>query len=114
MSELKWELFRLLFFLECNGELSNETRISMSLVRITVEGKKIQTGAYSNICKKIFTLKTEDIEKYTNLMVNRDLIAGLAMHQIVHDIKAYNGIGENKFISHRTDDGENMINLMVS
>ena len=101
------------FFLECNGELSNETRIRMSLVRIMHSENRIQTGAYSKTCKKIFALNTARIRYFTDDVKDFHAAMERKRNNIIYPLYAYNEIGNIKFISHRTDDGENMINLMV-
>ena len=102
------------FFLECNAELSDERRIRMSLVQIVHNGKRIQTGAYSTACEKIFTVNTEDVKQYTDEIKGAMRLVHRVLNQGVLDLKVYNAFGEDKYVTYRADNELKIITLMVS
>ena len=102
------------FSLECNGGLSDETRIRMSLVRIMFNGRNIQTGAYSNICRTIFTLGTDDLKVLSYQFLDRRNILLLMTEEKSPHFVAINGLKEQSNILQRIDEANEQINLMVS
>ena len=86
----------------------------MSLVRIMFKEDRIQTGAYSNICQKIFTLNTDDVRKHADILKNVDTMLKFTMNEIIYPLKAFNGLGKSNYIFQSIDDSRNIINLMVS
>ena len=108
------KLFLFLFFLECNGKLSSDMRIRMSLVRIMFNEKNVQTGAYSNICRKIFTLGTNHLKILSHqFLYQRRILVLMAQNNCPHFV-AVNGLKEESSILRRIDDSNEWINLMVS
>ena len=85
----------------------------MSLVRIMHGENRIQTGAYSKTCKKIYALNTARLREFTDDVKDFEIAMERMRNNIIYPLYAYNEIGNIKFIFHRTDDGVNMINLMV-
>ena len=102
------------FFLECNGELSDEMRIRMSLVMIMYGSERIQTGAYSTASKKIFTVHTEAMQQYTEEINGATRSMSRAVEEGVYDLKVYNALRESKHVSYRINNNLKIMTLMVS
>ena len=78
------------------------------------KGERIQTGAYSDMCEQILTIKTEDIRKYTDKIKGVEKAGDRAVQQGAYDLKVYNAYGENEYVAYRTDDELEIVTLMVS
>ena len=70
-------------------------------------GVRIQTGAYSNIDNKIFTLNTPAMREVSDVFLGETRTA-------CSNLMVYNGQSEYAQIDKRIDDGDNIINLIVS
>ena len=80
---------------------------------MSVNGR-IQTGAYSNIPKKVFTLRTPNMMKKSNIFLANDEVIKLIMQGMPSPLTVYNGQNKRAQITKRIDDSDYMINLMVS
>ena len=74
--------------------------------------KRIQTGACSNIPKKVFTLSTPNMRKKSNTYLDGGKAFKFSLRK--NTLMVYTGQNQRNQITKRIDDGENMINLMVS
>ena len=75
---------------------------------------RIQTGAYSNIPEKFFTLSTPNMRKKSHIFLNQVEVLKLMVQDNLPALIVYNVRNERARIWERIDDGDYMINLMVS
>ena len=75
---------------------------------------RIQTGAFSTIEEKIFTLSTPHMREKSLIFLDQAKVLKLMVQGNLPTLKVYNGRNEHAFIKKRIDDGNLMINLMVS
>ena len=81
---------------------------------IVYGSERIQTGAYSVVCKKIFTLNTQAIKQYTDVIRGAPRSSSHADEEGFYDLKVYNALGETKHVSYRINNELKIITLMVS
>ena len=86
----------------------------MSLVRIMFDGRNIQTGAYTNICRTIFTLGTDNLKVLSHQFLDQRNVLVLMAQNNCPQFVAINGLNEHSTILRRIDKANDQINLMVS